>query len=243
MSTQSNKMPNTQAYKSSSEPSALNERQEHLLVKFSDNELSVFGRYKARRLLASSAQAQNYLEQIYSLRSALNDVTYSKNADLWDRIDAAIDNEEFAQKVLLPQNQQTSNRPHYLNWITDSVRQVSWGACGVAVTAGLLAVGVRFGQIPMPKNASNFGAVTQATQVSNSRSHGNTASEIYILNDHAQPAMEVDWMRSAGSVRVIPDVRDRNTILWVKRAKRGIINGNTVSSENIVPSAIPQLNN
>ena len=219
----------------------LNQRQEQLLMRLCDCELGPIGRLRARRLLRTSILARGFVAEVNSVRSSLCDVSYSEKCDLWSRIDAAIENEEFAER-LLQGDLGRSRQQDRSSW-GDSFRQLGWGASGILVTAGLLAVAVRFGPIPVPTSTSPFGAVTRATVDSDGSSPAAASSGIYILNDHSQPAMEVDWMRSVGSVRVIPDSRDRNTILWVKRPKRAAVAGDSISNGSFVPSAIPQFNN
>ena len=253
MNTQSSKEPEVRRTESDrSNSPLLSEQQEQLLMRLCDCELGLLGRWRAQKLLRSSVVAREFVAQSKSLRSTLSEVKYSAPVDLWSRIDAAIDNEEFAERLVAPRADLARSAPWRINRLAESLRQLGWGVSGVAVTAGLLVVAVRFGRIPTAATTSSFGAVKQATFDSDGRVSSDSSSGIYILNDHAQPAMEVDWMRSAGSVRVIPDSRDRNTILWVKRLGRAErtgrsavagISGDMTASGSVLPSAIPQSDN
>ena len=218
----------------------LSEQHELLLMQFCDCELGFFGRLRAKNLLRSCARAREFVAQNNTAQRALSEISYSEKVDLWSRISAAIDNEEFAQRIISTRTKVDTSTPQRVYHLADSFRQLGWGASGVVVTAGLLMLVLRIGPAAAPKGESSFGAVTQTTLEGDSGAANNSRSGIYILNDHAQPAMEVDWMRSGGSVRVIPDNLDRNTILWVKRLKNSEHSG---AFARVAPSIVPQPNN
>jgi len=242
---------------SSVDAARLNEQQELLLMQYCDREIGLIGRLRVKKLLRHSVSAREFVAANNRVSSILAKVKYTDKVDLWSRIDAAIANEELAERIIssrgvsesiaATQMRKTGGR------FSESLRQLGWGTGGVAVTASLLALAIRFGQFPMAPGRSTFGAITQATVDNDTASADKGAKGIYILNDHTQPAMEVDWMRSAGSVRVIPDSRDRNTILWVKRPNRsersarsgtsGVSANDSVLANGVLPSALPQTSN
>ena len=240
--------------------SGLSFREEKLLQAYFDSECGAIGRWWARRLLARRRSAGAFFE---SLRVGAREVLGSfdggadaqqggEKVDLWNRISARIDQEERSLMFLGKRDfRERAQGVWRLSW----TRPVGWGLSGAVVTAGVAML--IFGQFS-PQAQSAFSAagspslggdaqanpsyqpVAMDMGESDFRAEAGTAeqemSSAHALNRKVPRALEVDWMRSHGRVRMIQDSSDRAAILWVNRDSKL---GSSRRSNSRIPSLTP----
>jgi len=240
--------------------SGLSLRQERLLQAYFDSECGAIGRWWVRRLLARRRSARAFIESLgVSAREVAGSIEGGADAqhggekvDLWNRISARIDQEE--RSLVFLGKREFRERAQGI-WRLSWTRPVGWGLSGAVVTAGVAML--IFGQFsPQAQSAfsaagnSPLGGSAQAnlgyqpvamdTGGSGLRSEAGTSEQevpsALSLNRRVPRALEVDWMRSHGRVRMIQDSGDRAAILWVNRDRKL---GSSRRSNSRVPSLTP----
>ncbi len=198
-----------------SETKRLSEHQELLLSSYVDNECSFFSRIRAERLIKGNDSARLFVRNLQqtsqTYRSLFSDT--HKSPDLWDKISQRIEGEERAALYLgqrEPATAQDDGSPlaRFL-----SKQAVLGGLSGAAVAACVLLFISRPTQpgeiIPVytggPVAAHNPSAFRQASLESARQAPTSGSS------------MEVDWMRSTGSLKIIQNPHDNSAIFWVRK--------------------------
>lgn len=201
----------------------LSDKQQLLLSRFCDGECGCVERFLAKRLLARSGDAQSFLREMESLRDccrstlerssqSLSTPTTS-TADLWERINIRIEQESRAEIYLgkrIVEQQRESIWERLLSTHTLA------GSVSGAALAGLLLFFVY-----RPATIISFSAPQTAHLGSNNfvQQVGLGASGYTDTNSgaHIQSPLQVDWLRSHGSLSLIPAPDGRSAIIWVRR--------------------------
>lgn len=193
----------------------LSEQQELLLSSYVDNECSFLSRLRAERLIKRNDTAKLFVQNLkntsQTYRSLFSDTAASTN--LWDKISQRIDAEERAALYLGQRKPATvaDERSALANFF--SKQALIGGLSGAAVAACVLMLVSRPAKpgeiIPVytggPVAAHNASAFHQASLGSAPQAAG------------AGSSMEVDWMRSNGSLKIIQNPSDNSAIFWVRK--------------------------
>lgn len=197
----------------------LTERQEALLSRYFDGECGLIRKLLAKRLLTHNILASDFLSVLEKQRSLhqKSKPLDSGSIDLWARIDARIEQETKAAFYL--GNRQLEESPRSLFDKLKPFQTLLGGLSGAAVAAIALVV------LYNPREILSFSApqgallsrpgVFQPVGLGNSKP--SMASQEFTRR--GSPALEVDWMRSNGSLTVIPDPNGSSAILWIRRKR------------------------
>lgn len=198
-----------------SESKQLSEPQQLLLSSYVDNQCSFVARMRAERLIRQSEHARLFIESLkktsQTYRSLFSAPTPSP--DLWDKINARINAEERAALYLGHHKPvATPNEGSFVSHFF-SKQALFGGLSGAAIAACVLVLisrPTKSGEIiPVytggPVAAKNASAFHQAFLGAPQREVAPGSS------------MEVDWMRSNGSLKIIQSPNDKSAILWVRR--------------------------
>ena len=197
----------------------LSEQQQLLLSSYVDNECSFISRIRAERLLKRSETAKLFVRNIkhssQTYRSLFSDTQHS--SDLWDKISRRIDAEERSALYLGERKPAVAEGERQAVASFFSKQAILGGLSGAAVAACVLLLISRPTKpseiIPVytggPVAAHNSSAFHQASLGSSPKSSANGSS------------MEVDWMRSNGSLKIIQNPNDNSAIFWVRKRQSG----------------------
>lgn len=195
----------------------LSDKQQLLLSRYFDGECGVISRILAKRLISSNPSALQFLNSLQQHSNTFRSYTENSQSsvDLWSRIDARIEQEERAS-FYLGNRRVEESRTSLLTRVTSSHTALG-GLSGAALAAVVLFV------VYQPKNILTFSAPQnvafnaspqfQPVALGNSAPAGSANPFTQVS---ARP-MEVDWMRSNGSLALIPDSQGTSTIIWVRR--------------------------
>lgn len=220
----------------------LKEKDEILLNAFIDGELSFFDNLKAKRLLSSNSAAQKYVDDLKQVSISLKDVIVSEQSslsvDLWEKIDARIDQEEKAEFFLGSRRADSSKEAiSVADRVTNFISKGAWSMAG-----GLVAASITFmlmNQSNTPGTSQNLASgapvileqTPKPVELVSMNSNSNRGSSLsrwrrkHIaqqqqllkrINNQEMP-FEVDWMKSDGRVTFIQDPRKKATVIWVKK--------------------------
>lgn len=201
----------------------LTDRQQLLLSRYVDGECGLIRSLQVKRLLSTQPAARRYITQLEQTRSTLSEhlsASQSLRVDLWDRIEARIDQEERAAFFLGTRRIETrgDSTPRDSIWGAFSL-PASWvgGLSGAALAGAVLVFLYKPAQIvsfSAPQQIASQNAPQQVQPVG-------IGSQRYVQPRVARinrpSAFEVDWMRSHGSLNVIPDTNGSSAIIWVRR--------------------------
>lgn len=196
----------------------LKESEEVLLMKFVDDECGILERSRASRLVETSPEAADFVAVMRSAKSDLKDAAArdSRQVDLWERVSRRITAEERAE-LFLGKRVAVSAEPGAGLFARLFGTRVGWGVSGAVVTAGLAFFTLWSpGQQPQPVDQ-----IARVVGAASPESEGVVPvarrERPRIINDDVPSAVEVDWMRSDGRVRILPGPSERSTIIWVRR--------------------------
>lgn len=218
----------------------LSEREERLLARYFDGESSWLGRVAARYIIAHKAGAREFME---SMR-VIGEIARNEHAgilaedpepvDLWRGVAARIETEERAA-LFLGQRREAEPPRGRLSRLTQAVLfdRIGWAAAGAAVAAGVMLF------VAPPPGAVSGVSTARNIAADASESTGNMrrvslreraplrravkeenalyTEPLKILEREVPSTLEVDWMKSAGRVRMMQEPDDRSAIIWVKR--------------------------
>jgi hypothetical protein len=197
----------------------LSEKEELLLSRYFDGECGLFSSFLAKRLLRDNTSARDFFTNLESCAHALEAEMAKVSipaVDLWDRIDNRIDQEQKAA-FYLGERRAVERAPSLLDRLRAS--QVAVGGLSGAAVA---AIALMFMYSPkditsfsVPPTASTSNSQGQFQQVGFGASPSSARSAG--LAQSANRALEVDWMRSNGSLSLIPDATGSSAIIWVRR--------------------------
>lgn len=211
--------------------SALSESEELLILKLVDGECSALDRFRARRLLASKAAAVQFKVESEALSERLRvREDPPPDVDLWMRVASRIAEEERAEVLL---GRRTTDREDRAERFFG---RFAWGMSGALVTASLAFLvwqpfkgGSALSTSPSANaggGAEGEGAIRAVSLVSDGRSgpeappaSGKKFGRPQIIDRAVQGALEVDWMRSAGRVKVVQNPEERSAIIWVNPSR------------------------
>ena len=219
--------------------SKLEEKKIQLLQKFVDGEASLIERGLVRLAARYSLQIRAELSEVTDLSARLQSylkVDEFNSTNLWDRIGARIDQEQRASLFLGDRKERESSS--------------QWWVFPSGILAGGLAMALltfTFGQLD--RSVGTQVVAGASSVVSNAPSgveltSGSPANEgnLTLVKSQQQAAirelekefyekelareLEVDWMRSAGRMRIIPDRADHLAVIVIQRPKRQFNNNN-----------------
>lgn len=252
------------SYRDSAVP-LLEERDERLLSRYFDGEASWLDQLRARRLLARSSEARTFIQSLEMIRDLAANLVKAAPAEvqLWEKISRRIDAEERAAVFLGGRYGRASagSTDSILGRLTE---RLSWSAMGgVAAAAVTMLVVAPLGgpqnsgqqqlamlgqPVRLEKPGSMLSTALEEVRFSPSDPTGiddRTAvveqfapnTEPVILSRPSYPrAMEVEWMRSDGRVRMLQAPKERSAIIWVKRREP---NSGGIVVRRSVPRAEP----
>lgn len=193
----------------------LSEQQELLLSTYVDNECSFLSRLRAERLIKRNETAKLFVQNLkntsQTYRSLFADTVTSPN--LWDKISQRIDAEERAALYLGQRKPSDSDheRPTLAHFF--SKQAVLGGLSGAAVAACVLLL------VSRPTKPGEIIPVYTGGPVA-----AHNASAFHQASLGAAPqgslpgsSMEVDWMRSNGSLKIIQNPTDNSAIFWIRK--------------------------
>ena len=247
-----------------STPLLLSEQEEQLLVRYFDGESSWWESRKAKKLVGGQEAARAFMHTLEVISEiAKNEscaqVKAASTVDLWSRINARIEEEERAALYLgkrrtvdEPQRRRFFSRDHF-----------TWGISGGVVTACVtyfLVVGM-VGTVDTTTSKGGLALNNSARSGYNQASYHPSriaarraphAYEVPIPESGGSAsipsAVEVDWVRSQGRVRMIQEPGDRSAIIWVKRHDNPTFVGSSQGGMPLVvyqdraPQSIPVVN-
>jgi hypothetical protein len=207
-------------------PHSLSEKQELLLSRYHDGECNFIQSLQAKRLIQRNQSAHAFLQNLRAIQTACiaeANTNEQKPVDLWERVNTRIMQEERAALYLgerrLKQSSESLSSESLWSRL-QSPYALAGGLTGAACAALLLMVLYRPTEIlsfsaPQTAMLSTMPHV-QPVAVQPVGGIGNVQRPRLApaLN---QPSLEVDWMRSHGSVKVIPDPNGSSAIIWVRR--------------------------
>jgi hypothetical protein len=193
----------------------LSEQQELLLSSYLDNECSFISRLRAERLIKRNETAKLFVQNLKNTsdtyRSLFSESTQSP--DLWDKISQRIDAEARAALYLGQRKPptETHEKPSVAHFF--SKQALVGGLSGAAVAACVLLF------ISRPTKPGEIIPVYTGGPVA---AHNPSAFHQASLGSPQQAAvagssMEVDWMRSNGSLKIIQNPSNNSAIFWVRK--------------------------
>lgn len=215
----------------------INERQELMILRYLDEESGFIERFRVNRLLARSEAASTFLSEMQALsddtRLLTADKQYEKahgKVDLWDKISMRIDQEERAEAFLGERRQQPKVE---LTWST------VWFASAAGAFASALLVltafsitsrnmntltGQEFASSVNGESAQSIAANSRIPQLVKPVSVTTGSSSTHAAPPPSVPVrpVEVDWMRSDGSVQILRAPTTRAPVIWVKKRSYSI---------------------
>mgnify|MGYP006275208593 CR=1 FL=1 len=188
----------------------LTEREELLLSQYFDGECGFMARRSAEKLISSNPLARDFLASLESAGSTCRAAAQESavSADLWSRIDARIESEERAA-FYLGERRRDAEPQSFLSRLRS--RQALWGGLSGALAAAVVLV---FFVAPVGKSSS--GALLPG-QPFHQAAVGGLAAEPASLTSNPRSAMEVDWMRANGSLKLFQDPSGKSATIWVRR--------------------------
>ena len=210
----------------------LSEREELLLMKYHDGAANAFERSRAHRLLRKNSEARAYLEGLSRVEGVakeyVKEVSEEAN-DLWNQVALRINQEEKLE-VWLGERKHDSKRNHF---DFSAFTPKEWGFAGALATACVAVLAFYVGplfqemsptaQIATESSTATTAAGPKRLPAVSLVSDGATTREPPRLLEPEMPyGVEVDWMRSQGSVRMIQDPSGKSAIIWVKPRRHKI---------------------
>jgi hypothetical protein len=195
----------------------LSDKQQLLLSRYFDGECGVISRFFAQRLLSRNPNAAAFLQSLNHAGDTIRLIQENEKSpvDLWSRIDARIE-QESRSSFYLGERRTKERHESILERFIPS-HALFGGLSGAAIAAIALFV------IYKPKSFITF---SSPDPIAFTNSHefqpvglgnGGSAPRNPGVPQSSARRMEVDWMRSHGSLALIPDQSGSSTIIWVKR--------------------------
>ncbi len=226
--------------------SHLAEWQERLIMAFCDEECGVVGKWLAKRLLARSPEARDFLRSVRDSsikigQTLVQDREIQENAlgkslDLWNQVNSRISEEERLE-CLLGRRNKVSVRERNFSF-PNMLSYLEVGGVGALVAAATLLFVFRVDSKELPLSETSKMAATNSN-LDNGQNvlepakyeTGQGDSGENLFEDKGEPfyslmpqrasklarALEVDWMRSHGRVKVIQHPGENSAIFWVSR--------------------------
>ncbi len=185
----------------------LSEGEQLLLSQYFDGECGFFARRRAEKLLQRSGAARDFLEALQEMSSECRSFAAENapSADLWQRIESRIDSEERAA-FYLGERRKDDRRESFFSRLRS--QQAVWGGLsGAVVAASALFFVTSPGSKAAPVPAQPF----------HQAAIGGMAASPASFQNNSRSAMEVDWMRANGSLKLIQDPSGKSATIWVRR--------------------------
>ena len=208
----------------------LTQEQETLLSRYHDGECNWLTALQAKRLIARSVAASNFLVGLAKIAECAKAQPFKSEIDsnaLWHKVRMRIEQEERSAVFLGNRQAAATQRP-----ADRRTHGLAWGMSGGLVAAGLVFMMVR-NPAPQPVRANQEADLTTevAPQIAdlsapiqvNTVQYGGAptarsfAAPPAFSEDQLGQVVEVDWMRSDGSLRLLQDPSEKSAIIWVKR--------------------------
>lgn len=200
----------------------LSEKQQLLLSKFHDGECGCIESLIAKRLLARSSDAVEFCQQLDSLKDCcLSNLSITtsqgESVNLWDRVHARIEQETKAEFYLGKRRIAQTRETLWERLV--SPHALAGGLSGAALAAFLLVVGYRSPGVttfvaPQTASTNQFQLVRP---VAMSADTARAPATLRVPGGASRSSFEVDWVRSQGSLKLIPDPNGSSAIIWVRR--------------------------
>lgn len=199
--------------------SGLSEKEEVLLSKYYDGECDFLSSFFAKRLVNSNKAAKDFLNNLercsHTFQSEASQIA-SPAPDLWARIDQRISQEEKAA-FYLGERRSPERAPSLLERLRASQVAVG-GISGAAIAAAALFfvyAPKEISSFSVPFSASAPNSANQFQQIGFENSQGSPRGTTF--TQMGNQALEVDWMRSNGSLSLIPGANGSSAVIWVRR--------------------------
>jgi hypothetical protein len=196
----------------------MTESQRILLASYADGQCNWFDRIRAERLLSVSSDARGCLADLRALSKQVQEAYRVPNSsfdNLWQRVSARIDQEERAELFLGKRAPARS-----WGWSLGDLRSWAYGSslAAVVVTAALLIM-LPASKQPVGYALSAQGAAQNLMPVSLEKQAAKIEkfTRPQILPDRYVDAMEVDWVKGQGRVRLMQSPDGSSPIMWIKR--------------------------
>jgi hypothetical protein len=213
----------------------LSERQQVLLSRFHDGECSCLQSWLAKRLISRNPDAQAFLHQLTDLKDccvefvncqtphatteASTEASGGEGIDFCNRVMARIEQEARAELYL---GKRRVEQPQVSLWERLTSRHsLAGGLSGAAVAATVLAV------LYQPSTINTFRAPVSVASNNPLQLVRPVAIESGVNRLAGLPStlprvvthrpLEVDWVRSQGSLKLIPDSSGSSAIIWISR--------------------------
>lgn len=199
----------------------LSERQQLLLSRYFDGECGCIDRFLAKRLLTRNEEAYVFFNDMEAVRGCCTKslgVHHShtiSSAELWERISVRIDQETRAELYLGKRRLDQTKESVWTRLL--SPYTLAGGLSGAALAGALLFVMYR------PTSIVSFTAPQLALSTPGNFIQpvalGGGAQSFTGSRPLRQAPLEVDWLRSQGSLQLIPDPDGHSAIIWVRRKR------------------------
>jgi len=195
----------------------LSDKQEILLSQYFDGECGPIRRFLAQRLLSRNPDAARFLTSLGHTSTSIQSIQAGENSgvNLWSRIDARIE-QERRSSFYLGERRTEEPRGSILERFIPS-HALFGGLSGAAIAAIVLFV------VYKPRNFITFSSPEPLAFTASHEfqpvgmGQANSAAHNRGIANSDTRRMEVDWMRSHGSLALIPDQNGSSAIIWVKR--------------------------
>jgi hypothetical protein len=227
--------------------SKLSERQEILLSKFYDGEVSLLEKLRARLLIKRNSAASEFLASLEKLTSTAYSSNFSaaEPCDLWDRISTRIDAEERAAVYLGKRSGTTTAAHEGLVARLLSSHALFGGLSGAAVAAAILTAVypasnqsdiavINAGTSTVARTSQGFHTVTLPSDKDQSGAH-TTQRGVRSLS-----AMEMDWMRGSGPLKIIQNPGSSSGVIWIKRQRSARASASPIPTPLLRKSSAPR---
>jgi hypothetical protein len=232
--------------------SKLEEKKIQLLQKFVDGEASFFERSLVTLAAKYSLRIRAELSEVTDLSTKLQSylkVDEFNSVNLWDRIGARIDQEQRASLFLGDRKERQSFSQWWVfpsgilaGGLAMALLMFTFGqldsSVGTQVVSGASKIasqaprGVELASVAEPSEGN-------VTLVKSQQQAAIRELEKEFYEKELAKELEVDWMRSAGRMRIIPDRADHLAVIVIQRPKRQVDNrGNIGLPVRTAPQAI-----
>jgi hypothetical protein len=225
----------------------LSEQQEMLLSKFYDGEVSLLEKLRARLLLKRNSAASEFLASLEQLTSTAYSSTFSatESCDLWDRISTRIDAEERAAVYLGKRSGTTTAAQEGFVSRLLSSHALFGGLSGAAVAAAILIA------VYPASNQSELAVINAETSTLARAPQG--FHTVTLPSGKDQPgmlttqrgvrslsAMEMDWMRGSGPLKIIQNPGSSSGVIWIKRQRNARSSASPIPTPLLRKSSVPR---
>ncbi|MFO0416439.1 MAG: hypothetical protein ACK5Y6_04050 [Pseudomonadota bacterium] len=223
----------------------LTERQQLLLSRYYDGECGVLARFKAKRLTQNNPTACDFINELATLHTTCleqSTQTIPTTRDMWSAVSARIEQETRSAQYLGARTPPPQREGMWERLSTASA--FAGGLSGAALAALALVVWYKPVEI-LSFSAPQAALVTtpnlvQPVGIGGMQTQPRRQYRVTAASSNIRNPLEVDWMRSSGSLKLIPDPTGSSAIIWIRRREATPINANaqTSSKPNIRGKAI-----